>query len=45
MRTTKALCYAAMRRPWGLCPQTPGFLTPTGEHQAQRSVRQREVPS
>jgi len=36
MRTTGTIQPAATRRPWGRCPQTPGFKTPTGEH--------REVP-
>jgi hypothetical protein len=33
MKTTTAFWSAAIGRPWGRRPQTPGFLTPTGEHQ------------
>ncbi len=33
-----------LRRPWGRCPQTPGFKAPTGEHRGKRPVTLREVP-
>lgn len=37
MTTTRVRQAVATRRPWGRCPQAPGFKAPTGEH--------REVPT
>jgi len=38
-QTPAAFAAAELRKssttPWGLCPQTPGFKAPTGEHQRQ----------